>query len=67
MFLMNQTKPDFSFLTGFWSGFGMIAESSAFGAPVVWEKLSLPFVKKIINSIEDILAFTETILKLNNE
>ena len=32
----------------------MIAESSAFGAPVVWEKRSLPFVKKIINSIEDI-------------
>ncbi|GAF85590.1 unnamed protein product, partial [marine sediment metagenome] len=33
--------------------FGMIAESSAFGAPISWEKFSLPFVKKIIESVED--------------
>jgi len=51
---IHKTFPDIIFIPGFWSEFGMIAESSAFGAPVVWEKRSLPFVKKIINSIEDI-------------
>lgn len=51
---IHKTFPDIIFIPGFWSEFGMITESSAFGAPVVWEKRSLPFVKKIINSIEDI-------------
>ena len=51
---IHKTFPEIIFIPGFWSEFGMIAESSAFGAPVVWEKRSLPFVKKIINSIEDI-------------
>lgn len=51
---IHQTFPDTIFLPGFWSEYGMIAESSAFGAPVVWGKLTLPFAKKIINSVEDI-------------
>ena len=51
---IHKTFPEIIFIPGFWSEFGMIAESSAFGAPIVWEKRSLPFVKKIINSIEDI-------------
>jgi len=51
---IHKTFPDIIFLPGFWSEFGMITESSAFGAPIVWEESSLPFAKKIINSIEDI-------------
>ena len=52
-FKIHKTFPDIIFLPGFWSEFGMIAESSAFGAPISWEKVSFPFVKKIIESVED--------------
>jgi len=51
---IHKIFPDIIFLPGFWSEYGMITETSAFGAPIVWEESSLPFAKKIINSIKDI-------------
>jgi len=45
---------DVMFLPGFWAEFGMCTEPSAFGAKCQWPKDEMPFVAKVIDSIDDV-------------
>ena len=51
-----ETFPDFLFIPGFWSEFGMCTEPSAFGSRCIFPPDEFPFAEKVIESVEQIDA-----------
>jgi uroporphyrinogen-III decarboxylase len=49
-----ETFPEFLFLPGFWSEFGMCTEPSAFGAKCVFHRNEFPFADKVIRDVAQI-------------
>ncbi len=58
-FAAHKAFPEFLFLPGFWSEFGMCTEPSAFGAKCLFCENEFPFAEKVITSIEDIEMLTQ--------
>jgi len=55
----HKAFPEFLFLPGFWSEFGMCTEPSAFGAKCLFYENEFPFAEKVIRTVEDIDALVQ--------
>lgn len=60
--LQNQF-PDNLLLPGIWPDFGVVAEPSAFGCPVVWDENEAPVAKPAMNSMRHVLTMKKVNVK----